>query len=443
MAQSNKITTGLSLKAAKKKPLLNSLLAADTSDVDVVPVDSIKGIEGKTIALTSGAPEEKPQFVIPLTKNPWNTESVAGEDAEAVAAILAGVSAPFEAEGPIVPAIPVQGRTKDADSSSAAEPLLKAAMIPGLAELPDDDAKFKHDLSQRAANVDAKSECYSTVPISAFGEALLRGMGWEGSRNESEQAESQARPQRLGLGAKVRPPSPPEKHRTRKPGQQKAVEDSSWNKEAARKVAAQKLSPGDIVWLRDPRFLKKDGVTRAQVTRSSGVPGLNTVEVALEGSGEVVTLKKDDAITVPSDELETNPFKSGRKRDRPEEKPPPGESKKVRDDARTREWVVPGIRVRILEKGAYQGLKGDITEVRDGRALVKFEGSKGVEKFRPHHLETVVPSVGDDVVVLRGPLRERRGPILKKDRDREEVRLEFNGSRMYFHFDHVSAASPR
>ena len=102
-----------------------------------------------------------------------------------------------------------------------------------------------------------------------------------------------------------------------------------------------------------------------------------------------------------------------------------------------------GIRVRILEKGAYQGLKGDITEVRDGRALVKFEGSKGVEKFRPHHLETVVPSVGDDVVVLRGPLRERRGPILKKDRDREEVRLEFNGSRMYFHFDHVSAASPR
>ena len=88
-------------------------------------------------------------------------------------------------------------------------------------------------------------------------------------------------------------------------------------------------------------------------------------------------------------------------------------------------------------------MKGDVTDIRDGRALVKVEGSKRAEAFHPRHLETVVPSVGDDVVVLRGPLRERRGPILKKDRDREEVRLEFDGRREYFHFDHVSAASPR
>lgn len=444
MAQGSKIVMGLSLKPAKKKPVLNSSLAADTSNADAVPVDYIKGVTEKTIASTAEAPGAKPVFVIPLTTNPWKAAVNAGDDTEAVAAILAGVHAPAEAEAPTVAAIPMLAPAGDTDSSGAAEPLLKAAMVPGLADLHDDDAKFKHDLAQRAANIDASSTCYSAVPISAFGEALLRGMGWDGSRLlEAEQAESQARPKRLGLGAKVRPPSPPAKQRTRKPGEQKAVEDSTWAKEAARKVAAQKLHPGDIVWLRDPRFVKKAGVTRAQVARTSGVPGLNAVEVALEESGELVSLNRDDAIAVPSDELEAKPFRAARKRDRHEDTAPSGGTKKARDDASTREWILPAIRVRILEKGPHCGLKGDILNVRDGRATVTLDGGTKAGAFSQRHLETVVPSVGDAVVVLRGPLRARQGPVLKKDRGREEVCVEFDGRREYFRFDHVSAAAPR
>jgi hypothetical protein len=440
MAQGSKIVTGLSLKPAKKKPVLNSSLAADSSDADAVPVDYIKGVAEKTFASTAEAPGAKPVFVIPLTTNPWKS----ADDAEAVAAILAGVHAPAEAEGPTIAAIPMLAPAGGTDSRGAAEPLLKAAMIPGLVDLHDDDAKFKHDLAMRAANIDAKSECYASVPISAFGEALLRGMGWDGARSDAEQAESQARPKRLGLGAKVRPPSPPAKQRTRKPGEQKAFEDSTWAKEAARKVAAQKLNPGDVVWLRDPRFVKKDGVVRAQVTRTSGVPGLNAVEVALEDSGERVTLNRNHAIAVPSDELDAKPFRAARKRDRHDDKAPSDKApKKARDDASTREWILPAIRVRILEKGRFQGLKGDISDVRDGRATVIVDDGTAAGAFSPRNLETVVPSVGDAVVVLRGPLRARRGPILTKDRDREEVCLELDGRREYFRFDHVSAAASR
>ena len=44
----------------------------------------------------------------------------------------------------------------------------------------DETQEFKRDLARQADDLDVESEAYANVPISEFGAAMLRGMGWTG-----------------------------------------------------------------------------------------------------------------------------------------------------------------------------------------------------------------------------------------------------------------------
>lgn len=91
----------------------------------------------------------------------------------------------------------------------------------------DDDTLFHLQLEQ-CAN-DARSEMYNATPVSGFGEAMLKAMGWKGSTNDLTFSNSNSgdretadlpkpRPDRLGLGAKLAfnaPPLPPARKRRR------------------------------------------------------------------------------------------------------------------------------------------------------------------------------------------------------------------------------------
>jgi transcription antitermination factor NusG len=350
-------------------------------------------------------------------------------------------------------------------------------MIPGIADLKDDGEKFKFDIQHRAANIDARSECYEKIPISDFGEGLLRGMGWGGSRLDSEEAHAVGRPARLGLGATPKPPSPPPEHRRiKKSGQvstKGAVERALWEREVAKKLDSQKLEVGDVVWLKDPRFLRGSEVSRATVHRTSGVAGLNRIEVVLEApDGQVATVLKTDAVLVDAKELAAKPFRASQsssgkrqptkgdasatdKRPAPltDKRPAPLTDKRPRveeadgksnahssssSSSSSSLWAVPRIRVRIVEKGArYDQLKGLVTKISEGRCTVLLDDGTEVKDLKEAALETVVPSVDDMVYVVAGRFRHAKGPILKKDRDREEVCLEIDGKRQYLRFDDV------
>ena len=95
--------------------------------------------------------------------------------------------------------------------------LLELNMIPGLADVEGEDAKFKHDLGYRAEDVSARSMAYVDVPVHEFGAALLRGMGWAGPGGNDDGAggrgtvadlvkDVEPRHHRLGLGAQPKPP---------------------------------------------------------------------------------------------------------------------------------------------------------------------------------------------------------------------------------------------
>jgi len=242
-----------------------------------------------------------------------------------------------------------------------------------------------------------------------------------------------------------------------------------------------------VVWLKDPRFIRKGDVTRARVLGAA--PGLNKVELVLEGpgAGEVVVVARHDAVLVAKDELACRPFKDAqaprgseggraecqgaasedrkRNRDRGGDRGrdegsgdqgrdrSPKRAKKSSKSQRAhkqQEWAFPGLRVRVLQPGqAHHRGKGEVVafsgeEKKGGGVTVRMdgEGKRGgtlVAGLGNDDLETLVPSVGDKVRVVRGELRKSKGVILKKDRDREEVKLEIDGKEEWFSFNDVTA----
>eukprot|EP00298_Acanthocystis_sp_HF-20_P012270 c19806_g1_i1.p1 GENE.c19806_g1_i1~~c19806_g1_i1.p1 ORF type:complete len:237 (+),score=104.80 c19806_g1_i1:48-758(+) len=74
-------------------------------------------------------------------------------------------------------AILAEALNTDEDQVVTAIPLLKQNTVPGLLDEEDEKKRLELDISQRPE--EATLEGYEAMPISSFGEAALRGMGWE------------------------------------------------------------------------------------------------------------------------------------------------------------------------------------------------------------------------------------------------------------------------
>lgn len=86
----------------------------------------------------------------------------------------------------------------------------------GLITINDDDQRDGTLNSQEQINVNlpdenllpeiTEKEEYDKVPVEEFGDALLRGMGWDGKEDERDSSDSAVpRPQFMGIGAKPLP----------------------------------------------------------------------------------------------------------------------------------------------------------------------------------------------------------------------------------------------
>ena len=161
-------------------------------------------------------------------------------------------------------------------SSAANLPILVAAIAPELNGITDDSERFKVDLSLRADDVSFKSSSYKSVPIEEFGAALLRGMGWEGPTEDDEARMKRLseplfkRETNLGLGARAKP-----KTGGKSSTKSDIVEKSKneWAQKAESRLLAQNLQEGDIVWIRDPKYVGLRGL----VAQVKGVPCLNKI----------------------------------------------------------------------------------------------------------------------------------------------------------------------
>lgn len=162
--------------------------------------------------------ETKPSaFVIPLIQqNKWNNA-----DEEAANAILDDIRVSDQQEIKdgsrkiVIPMVDESLEKKRSelfahikDEAVKEQPILAQNQIPGLDKIDNDADKFKHDIAHRPVELSVESDSYAKIPVSGFGEAMLRGMGWSGETSLSETLKDpKPRIYRLGLGATPRPPS--------------------------------------------------------------------------------------------------------------------------------------------------------------------------------------------------------------------------------------------
>jgi len=230
----------------------------------------------------------------------------------------------------------------------------------------DDTLKYQRDLAHRAEDVSVTSSAYVSVPISEFGAAMLRGMGWSGNdkskdkndKKKKEEEEIAPRPHRLGLGATPLPPSMSsgrggtyngtntgngngtsngnatangKRHRARKGGSMEDIARVTKDEEAERQWKLKLLEKkkrnvqvtqqvGSIVYVhdnygdRDSRRVRR----RAKLVKIAGVPGLNRILVQYEheAAGATTSIKKREVSLVDPEALERSPFQKVRGQDK-------------------------------------------------------------------------------------------------------------------------------
>ena len=178
---------------------------------------------------------------------------------------------------------------------------------------------LQDQLQHLAPEVSVDSETYRHVPITEFGAAMLRGMGWTGTVSTREDdmggsgggstSSTMPRPARLGLGATPKLLDQlPKTHNRRirrqdqvKRDEQLRKQQEEYQQQQLRQVAMDKqqtLQIGSIVQINDHRAI---------IRQLQGVPGLNMILVQFENLKEPTKVQKGQIRLIPRKELETQP----------------------------------------------------------------------------------------------------------------------------------------
>ncbi|KAI9209669.1 DExH-box splicing factor binding site-domain-containing protein [Polychytrium aggregatum] len=313
-----------------------------------------------------------------------------------------------------------------------AVPIIMQNRVPGIDHLADEVQKYRHDVSLRPD--DTSLDDYDDVPVEAFGDAMLRGMGWkEGKavgRNPIgvifEPIVHTARPQLLGLGAT---PAPVTEKKAR-------LGDVSLSGSKDGKTDGAQKDKSSDYRSKSTRFRKGD---RVDVTygRYKGYGG----EIVELRDRDVIMVRirrkgKSDVVKVYEDELDLAEESDSHDDDRGHG----GKPKKT--------WMRPYLRLRVVsrsfKRGRYDDMKCTVQDVLpSGEAIVRFDNGEVVEGVRESHVETYIPGTGKPVMVVVHSNPEyvgQTGKILEKDRDNERavVQLDQDFEVVTVEYDHIT-----
>jgi G patch domain/KOW motif-containing protein len=323
---------------------------------------------------------------------------------------------------------------------------------------PSEAEVLKLDLEQLPP--EASLEAYEDMPVEAFGEALLRGMGWQegraigrGNKKEVLTKDLIRRPHRLGLGAAPAPA--PETHKKYiKPGESRAPQDNVYvdpstgalksTKDADRpssssgglrdKKQLPGVLPGKVMEIVEGRH---HGLQCEVQSLEPKEPGRSArAKVRLLPSYEVVVVRCSDLDEIKKGSSRGRDSSGREDRDRDREKGGGGsggrESKRRKENSAKQPykeekedqnpWLVPNIRVKIVDKRLHGGKfylkKGIIVDVKAPTLCDVFiDGNKeSVLDVRQSQLETVVPGTeGTPVQVLVGKYKGQRARLLQRN----------------------------
>lgn len=416
------------------------------NDGDIEYITTADGAEFKS----SEKKRVPSKLVIPMiAKNQWiNNEITEGGDSltnQALDEILNGLSS--ENEG-------------NKDDETAAIPLMMKNRLPPAKDGVVMDEKY--DISLRPE--ESTMEDYESIPISSFGSAMLRGMGWSekqaiGGVNKAAVAPIEYIPRHKGLGLGAEKVQEKNKSKKRKIGERenddkkfRPIVDSDGRVRHTKRVGEEvpeqtnEFVPGKyVIILKKPH---KDLYGRIISVDEDGT----RISVKLLISGELIQVSQFNASIVDKSEINSekvcqSSLKSGKSQVSKGEKT---SKKKDYDNepssSMKSHWLHPNIRVRIIgksfENGKYYNKKAKILDVTSSESCTcRTEENKILDDVHEKYLETIIPkSKGSYVMVVGGKYKGKHAKLLerKKSECLATVQLISNKHVTTLSFDNIS-----
>ena len=302
-------------------------------------------------------------------------------------------------------------------------PLLLQNKIPG--------EGVKDDITLRPDELDP-SQYASTISVSAFGKAMLKGMGWEpgkaigvSNKGLDEPIEFIPRFGRQGLGAAADPSKarikkyikPGESRNARAPLALPRGPDGKvrhYRKLSEQLVTLESLTqiePGTHVRIIRGRHKDLDATVIS-------ISASQTAKLRLHTSDSLLSLPLSDLRNIKDPDLapvtDSKRAKKGSKS---------GGSRKDRRPSKKSSFLAPNIRVRIISKSSFKGgkyynKKGKVVDVPSHRvcSLLLDDSNTLLDSVRESYLETVVPrKPGSLVRVVAGPHAGINATLVSRD----------------------------
>lgn len=329
--------------------------------------------------------------------------------------------------------------TSESRPSQSKAPMLARSRPKGWRDIEDEDQRLKFEIEARP---EEDVSAYERVPIADFGKAMLLGMGWQPGVNDGVKVlELQRRPERLGLGATPKQPPPDPK------------------KAGSASTASQSRQSSNGIAYKSP-FLE-DGA-RVAIIAGEHHDMLGRIRRLSHDQKEyIVDLDNDEQVRVRIKDVEK--YDSSKKRpssNHPSSSAPQSKryqtaeivshsaAPQYREEVRKDEkqlWVTPFIRVKVQSKrfkdGKYYCKKGVVEDIVTGtRCAVRLDDGQVIDDIDQSDLETVIPSVGGRIMVVRGPDIGVRGILKEKDFGKEVVYIQIENELnvLKFNMDDVS-----
>ena len=106
------------------------------------------------------------------------------------------------------------------------------------------------------------------------------------------------------------------------------------------------------------------------------------------------------------------------------------------DDEKNSVWIVPNIVVKVLspslKEHGYYKKKGRILSVEQYLAEIEMIDSRDILRVDQEELETVVPPVGKQVMILRGPHKGETGMLESLEKDKFGANISVSGGKSVF-----------
>ena len=106
------------------------------------------------------------------------------------------------------------------------------------------------------------------------------------------------------------------------------------------------------------------------------------------------------------------------------------------DDEKNSVWIVPNIVVKVLspslKEHGYYKKKGRILSVEQYLAEIEMIDSRDILRVDQEELETVVPPVGKQVMILRGPHKGETGMLESLEKDKFGANISVSGGNSVF-----------